>query len=101
MGDIKVSVCVITYNHEMYISECLASLVSQKTSFKYEIVIRDDCSQDSTLSIIKDYKEKYPELIRLLDSSENVGGSKNSMMVFSAAEGEYISWCEGDDFFYQ
>lgn len=95
----SVNVCVITYNHGKYISKCLSSMVSQKTNFDFKIIIRDDCSTDDTLEIINDFKDKYPDLIEVLDSSENVGGAENSRLVFNAACLDYISWCEGDDFF--
>ena len=38
---IMVSVCVMTYNHALYIEECLDSILGQKTSFKYEVIIND------------------------------------------------------------
>ena len=98
-NEVKVSICVITYNHENYIDECLNSLISQKTDFIFEIVIRDDKSTDRTYSIIKSYEKKYPNIIRLLDSSINLGMGRNFRSVINAANGDYISICEGDDFF--
>jgi len=94
----KVSVCVITYNHELYIRECLDSLVSQETNFPFEIVIRDDKSTDGTFLILKEYAEQYPKLINLLPSGINLGMNKNLVTTFSAASGDYIALCEGDDF---
>lgn len=100
-GDISrpvVSVCTITYNHELYITEALDSFLMQETDFPFEIVIRDDNSMDNTYSIIQNYVEKYPTLIRLLDSSKNIGMNNNFMSVFTDAKGEYIALCEGDDY---
>jgi len=97
-NDIKVSICVITYNHQDYIEECLNSLISQKTDFPFEIVIRDDNSTDETFKIIKKYAEEYPKFINLLNSSENLGMNKNFKSVVDSALGEYIAICEGDDF---
>lgn len=96
--DIKVSVCVITYNHERYIKECLNSLVSQQTEFSFEIVIRDDNSTDDTYSILKKYADNYPKLIRLLNSEVNLGMNENLRTVINATQGDYIAFCEGDDF---
>ena len=61
--DIQVSVCVVTYNQENYIAECLESLVTQQTSFKFEIIVGEDCSTDTTRAIVQNYVEKYPEII--------------------------------------
>jgi glycosyltransferase involved in cell wall biosynthesis len=97
-GSCKVSVCVITYNHELYIAQCLQSIVDQRCSFNFEIVIRDDCSQDGTLEIIKIFQARYPEIIRLLNAEKNIGANKNILVVFSAAKGEYLALCEGDDY---
>ena len=52
MNDIKVSVCCFTYNHAPYLSKALDSVLSQKTNFRYEIIIGDDCSTDGSQDII-------------------------------------------------
>lgn len=93
-----VSVCIITYNHEKYIKECLDSIVAQKGYVNFEIVIRDDGSTDDTLLIIESYQKRYPHLFNVLDSSLNIGANKNILRVFSACRGKYIAICEGDDF---
>ena len=58
-----VSVLVTTYNHEKYIAQCLDGMVSQKTDFPFEIIVRDDCSTDGTGDIIRAYTQKYPGLV--------------------------------------
>ena len=97
-GSCKVSVCVITYNHELYIAQCLQSIVDQRCSFNFELIVRDDCSQDGTLEIIRGFQTKYPEIIRLLDAEKNIGANNNILAVFSASKGEYLALCEGDDY---
>jgi glycosyltransferase involved in cell wall biosynthesis len=97
-NEIKVSVCVISYNQQGYIRECLTSLIEQKTNFDYEIVVRDDKSSDSTYSIIKELSSRYPSKIKLLDSADNIGMNSNLKTVMENASGEYIALCEGDDF---
>ena len=94
----KVSVCVITYNHELYISQCLQSIVDQCCSFDFEVIVRDDCSQDGTLEIIKAFQTRHPKIVKLLDAKENIGANKNILAVFSAAKGKYLALCEGDDY---
>ena len=51
--EVQVSICLLTYNHEKYIKEALDSILNQKRNFKYEIIVRDDASNDDTTNIIK------------------------------------------------
>ena len=95
---IVVSVCVITYNHNQYIAHCLDSVLTQECNFPFEVVVRDDCSTDATKTIIQAYARRYPNLIRVLDGSENVGANRNLLKVFAHARGSYIALCEGDDY---
>ena len=97
---IKVSVAVMTYEHAEFIKECLDSVLSQKTTFDYEIVVSDDCSSDSTQSILKEYKEKYPDKIHLILRDKNVGGRENMVGLIQACKGEYIAYLDGDDYWY-
>lgn len=94
----KVSVALLTYNHEEYISQSIESALMQKCDFDYEIVIGEDCSTDRTREIVKRYKEKYPDKIKLVLHEKNVGSVENEYSVFSNCEGEYIAYLEGDDY---
>lgn len=67
-----VSVCCITYNHAPYISQCVDGFLMQKTSFPYEIIINDDCSTDGSVAIIKEYAEKYPDIIKPIYEADNL-----------------------------
>lgn len=96
-NDIQVSVCVVTYNQEKYIAECIESLVTQQTSFKFEIIVGEDCSTDATREIVQRYVEKYPDLIFPLFYKENVGPVENIKQVYKKAKGKYIAHIDGDD----
>ncbi len=97
-----VSVFCTTYNHKKYISRCLDSLVNQKTSFPYEIIVRDDASTDGTSDIVRAYHEKYPEKIVPFIQSENLYQRRLSHIsyekMFRMSKGKYVAICEGDDF---
>ena len=97
-----VSICSITYNHAPYIRQCLDGFLMQKTNFKYEIIIHDDASTDGTAEIIKEYVEKYPELITPIFQTENQYSKGIRGMFprfcFPHAKGKYIAMCEGDDY---
>lgn len=94
----KVSVCITTYNLEKYICQTLDSILSQKTNFDFEILIGDDASSDSTSKILKDYEAKYPNKIKLVLHERNIGVNRNDYSLISVAQGEYIAWCDGDDY---
>jgi glycosyltransferase involved in cell wall biosynthesis len=99
-NNIIVSVCCITYNHELYIKDCLEGFVSQKTDFNYEIIIHDDASTDKTKQIIEEYAQKFPGLFVTIFQKENQyskGGNPFSY-TFAKAKGKYIALCEGDDY---
>lgn len=94
----KVSVCVVTYNHEEYIRQCLQSIIDQETNFDFEIIVGDDCSTDGTRAIVKDFFDKYPEIIKPLFHQVNLGPTRNYFAVHGKASGEYIAHCDGDDY---
>ena len=100
--DILVSISCITYNHEKYIRDALEGFLMQKTDFKYEILIHDDASTDNTAKIIREYEEKYPDLIKPIYQKENQWSKGNyrisSTFNIPRAKGKYIAFCEGDDF---
>lgn len=93
-----VSICMITYNHEKFISYALNSVLMQKVDFEYEIIIGEDCSTDDTRRIILEYYKKYPCKIKLILQKKNVGPVKNEYEVLSKCSGKYIAFLEGDDY---
>lgn len=100
--DILVSVDVITYNHELYIAQCLDGILNQKTNFNFEILIHDDASTDQTASIIREYQKRYPHIIKPIIQVENQYKkgitTTSEHFNFPRAKGKYIAMCEGDDF---
>lgn len=96
-----VSVLCLAYNHEKYIRDALEGFVSQKTNFPFEVFVHDDASTDNTAEIIREYAEKYPEIIKPIYQTENQH-SKNvrigKTIVFPMMKGKYIAICEGDDY---
>lgn len=92
-----VSVCVITYNQEKYVRECLQSIIDQETDFAFDVVVGDDCSTDGTSSIVREFAKKYPKLIRPILHAEKVGGTNNLFSAHLAARGDYIAHLDGDD----
>lgn len=96
--EVLVSVAMITYNHEKFIRKALDSVLEQKSNFEFEIVIGDDCSPDGTSMILKEYKKRYPEKIKIFLNNENVGPTRNVYNVLSECKGKYVAILEGDDY---
>jgi len=94
----KLSVAIITYNHEQYIGQAIESILAQKVNFEYEIVIGEDCSTDSTRAVITAFHRRYPERIKLLLRDQNVGAMRNFTGTIEACHGEYLALLEGDDY---
>ena len=94
----KVSVCVITYNHEKYIRQCLQSVVDQHVDFDFEVIVGDDHSTDGTRAILNEIANRYPEIIKVKFQKKNTGGPQNYLDIHSAARGEYVAHLDGDDY---
>ncbi|HRL93833.1 MAG TPA: glycosyltransferase [Pseudomonas sp.] len=97
-SEVKVSVCVVTYNQEKYIAECLQSLVDQVTDFPFEIIVGEDCSTDRTREIVLEFQKKYQDIVKPLLHTENVGANQNYLMTHAKACGKYIAHMDGDDY---
>jgi glycosyltransferase involved in cell wall biosynthesis len=94
----KVSVLVMTYNHEKFISQALESAEMQETNFEYEILISEDCSTDRTREIVLGFRNARPEKVRLLLSKQNIRSNEIVVRGIQAARGEYIALLDGDDY---
>lgn len=95
---IKISVCVVTYNQQEYIGKCLQSLVDQKSDFDFEIIVGDDSSTDGTSKIVKDYADRYPDIIKATIHEKNIGAGENFSFVHNQAVGIYVAHMDGDDY---
>lgn len=93
-----ISICMITYNHDKYIAQALDSVLMQEIAIKYEVIIGDDCSSDRTVDILREYENKYPEIIKPIYREKNIGATNNLYDVLLHAKGDYIAVLEGDDF---
>lgn len=98
----KVSVSIITYNQAEFIEKAIEGALKQQVDFPYEIIIGDDYSTDGTRDILLDYKQRYPDLIKLNlqdeHDEEGIAGRKNNLTNLRSARGKYIAFCDGDDY---
>jgi glycosyltransferase involved in cell wall biosynthesis len=103
-----VSVYTATYQHGRYIAQCLDSILAQKTSFPFELIIGDDGSTDGTREICIRYAEKHPDIIRLFlrdrktshlfDRNGKSVKLLNNVFCIRSCRGKYLASCEGDDY---
>lgn len=103
MNDQKpvVSILCQTYNHAPYIRECIEGFLMQKTTFNFVVFIHDDASTDGTADIIREYQEKYPDIIKPIYQSINqwsLGNKVFSGIQLPRVKSQYIAWCDGDDY---
>lgn len=94
---VAVTVCVSTYKHAKYIRKCLDSILSQKFNHNFEVIVCDDCSNDGTAEILKEYEKKYPNKFKAIINEQNLGVSRNSLQGRKIAKGKYTCGMEGDD----
>ena len=100
MNDILVSIIILTYNQEKTIAQAIESVLCQDTKLPYEIIIGDDCSTDGTRDICVNYHEKFPEIVKLHFSEENLGVAANFVTCVNKAVGKYVATCDGDDYWH-
>jgi glycosyltransferase involved in cell wall biosynthesis len=93
-----VSALMLAYNHASYIAQAIESVVSQETSFPFELLIGEDCSTDDTRAIALEYQRRYPDLIRVITSEANVGVGHNWRRLLIAGRGDFLAHLDGDDF---
>jgi glycosyltransferase involved in cell wall biosynthesis len=98
---VKVSVYCLAYNHSAFIEQTIKGFLSQKTNFRFEVIIHDDASPDGTANIIKKYEKEYPDIIKGIYQVENQYSKCASLIqayILPRLSGEYVAICEGDDF---
>ncbi|ANZ46001.1 glycosyltransferase [Cloacibacillus porcorum] len=98
---VLLSICCFAYNHEKYIRETLDGFLKQEVPFKYEVIIHDDASTDSTQKIIREYECKYPEVIKPIYQKQNQYSQGVNIFcthISPCIKGRYIALCEGDDY---
>jgi len=93
----RVSVCLLAYNHERYVAQAIESVLAQE-GVDFELVISEDHSTDGTRAIVDDYAARHPDRIRVLPSPRNVGMTRAFARGLEAARGTYVALLDGDDY---
>jgi glycosyltransferase involved in cell wall biosynthesis len=94
----KVSVVVVTFNHEAFIETALRSVLGQRTRFDFEVIVSEDASTDRTRSIVQSWQARHPDRVRVIVSERNIATNEVVARGFRAARGEYVALLDGDDY---
>lgn len=92
----QVEVLVATYNGEKYIARQLESIINQTYS-DFICMIHDDGSTDSTKSIVNEYAQKYPNIVRILEYPSTGGACNNFLSMLKFCTAKYICFADQDD----
>jgi glycosyltransferase involved in cell wall biosynthesis len=98
MQEPRVSVCIVTYNHERYIRQCIMSVIAQTQDVPLEVLVGDDLSSDGTEDIVRKLADRFPESIRYFRHTSRKGPAGNYQHLIKEARGQYIAHLDGDDY---
>ena len=96
-----VAVFMVTYNHSSFIARAIESVLSQNTTFNYQLFIGEDVSTDDTGELCRRYAEQFPDKVNLYCREKNIGVFENANLLFQSclsSGAKYIAMLEGDDF---
>ncbi|MGH8488243.1 MAG: glycosyltransferase [Gammaproteobacteria bacterium] len=86
------------YNHGPYLAEAIDSVLMQQADFPIELLIGEDCSSDNTREVALRYQRAHRSVIRVITADGNVGMHRNHRRLVDASRGQYLAYCEGDDY---
>ena len=95
-----VTICCITYNHGPYLRKTLEGFLNQEADFPYKILIHDDASDDDTISILKEYEQRYSCIEVMYETQNQFSKGVNIAfdILLPMIKSKYIAICEGDDY---
>lgn len=97
MNNWKIAILLATYNSELYIKAQIDSLFAQ-TYTNWVLYIRDDLSTDSTSSIIKEYADRYPNKVKVIENNgKSLKAYRNFIELLKAVDSEFYMFCDHDD----
>ena len=95
-----IDILVAVYNGEKYLKEQLTSILNQ-TYKEFNIIIRDDGSTDSSLDIIKEFNQLYPEKVTFVEDVPSGSAKNNFFELMNYAKSDHIMFCDQDDIWFE
>lgn len=94
----KISVIVPVYNCEKYIAKCARSLFEQSLD-DIEYIFVNDCTKDNSVEVLEEVMSHYPgRAVTIINNDTNIGPGPSRNAGIQVAKGEYIIFCDSDDF---
>ena len=93
-----LTIIMPSWNKEKYIAEALDSILAQKTTYSYHIVVADDHSTDRTLEIVREYSARHPGVFTVLESDVNQKLFRNVRRAYALCKTPYFCVLDPDDF---
>jgi glycosyltransferase involved in cell wall biosynthesis len=97
-NNITITISILSHNHANYVAKAIESVLSQGTSYTYELFLFDDASKDGTQEILKKYQQQYPEKIKLFLFDKSEGPIFRVKQICENSKGKYLAWIDGDDY---
>lgn len=98
---VHIAACVVTYNQERYIRQCIESILQQKTDYILDIVVGNDASMDNTAEVLNQLQAQNPGRLIVFNRSHNIGLVANTIDLFwyiLAHDYAYTAMIDGDDY---
>jgi len=92
-----VSILIVSYNHEKWVSKAIESVLSQ-TYQNIEVIVIDDYSKDRSVDVIRNF-EGDPR-VKVIYKSKNMGQSNSINQAVRLSKGKYLAWLASDDWYY-
>lgn len=92
-----VSIIIPVYNVEKYLRRCLRSVFAQ-TYQDFEVICVEDAGVDSSLDILEEFADKYPDRMHVICNEENIGPGRSRDKALANAKGTYICYVDADDY---
>lgn len=93
-----LTIIVPSFNKERYVAQALDSVFSQKTKYRYEIIVADDHSTDHTLDIVDACRNRCPETLTILTSDCNQKLFRNVVRAYARTKSRYFCVLDPDDY---
>ncbi|MEI6265406.1 MAG: glycosyltransferase [Sphingobacteriia bacterium] len=96
-----VDVNIAVYNQAKFLNQTLDSVLAQITTFPFRLLVGDDCSNDGSIDIIKEYQSRFPDKVIGIFQPKNLGLKSfvtNGKLLLKSSTAKYIALLDGDDY---